>query len=413
MGQDDSQAETSRRPRILFVDDEPLVLRSLQRVLASRAAEWDVEFAEGARAALESVAQKPPDVVVSDMRMPEMDGATFLAKIQEHHPEVVRIILSGHTDAKVVFRAVPVAHQFLTKPLQTSVLVATLERALEFRRALGSPRLRAIVAGDNRLPTAPAVYAELTSLLSEEDCSLADIVGLIERRPALAARVAQLAASSFFSVPRTVSGLSGYVTYLGVDIIKTLVLTVELVEMFDPRRSRIPGFSLEAAEEHAITTAHIARRIVGRQDWAESAFLGGVLHDIGELILASRMPREYGEAHERSRAEKIPLIVLEKDIVGATHAEIGAYLLALWGLPIEIVRSVLMHHATPQTGSGLLGVEAAVYLANLLARNPEVPIAEEDGAVGISPSFIDGLSRTPDVEEWRVIARAVLHGARG
>src|ERR1700753_2487721 len=122
------EGSTAGRPRVLFVDDEPLVVRSLKRTLGSRNADWDAAFAESGSEALAIAAQGDIDVIVSDMHMAGMDGATRPRRIQERHPEVIRIILSGQTDPRLVFRAVPVAHQFFNKQLEIGLLFRRIER---------------------------------------------------------------------------------------------------------------------------------------------------------------------------------------------------------------------------------------------------------------------------------------------
>jgi HD-like signal output (HDOD) protein/CheY-like chemotaxis protein len=409
MGQDGAAAGEIRRPRILFVDDEPLVLRSLRRTLAARGLPWELQFADTGEQALEMAGRDPIDVIVSDMHMPKMDGATLLGRVQERHPGVVRMVLSGHTDPKLVFRVVPVAHQFLTKPFETAVLAAAIERALEFRKVIGSPALQALVGGDSKLPMAPKAYSALTRVLAREDASISDVVAVVERDAGLAARVAQLASSAFFRVPRTITGLAGYVSYLGVEIIKTLVLTVEIVDMFGARKAAPPGFSIDALERHAAAVGHIARRIVTRRELAEDAFLSGILHDVGRLVLASRMPDAFAKATAAGGGSGPAMLAAEFEQFGATHAEIGGYLLGIWGLPLEVVDGVLGHHQPGRIAGKEVDVGAAVHLGNVLARNPDAPVSR-DAPGGLDADVVERLGGAAGLERWREIAREVVRG---
>lgn len=389
------------RPRVLFVDDEPLVIRSLKRTLSTRSLSWDPCFAEAGAEALAITDREPIDVIVSDMHMPSMDGASLLRRIQEKHPEVVRIILSGQTDRRLVFRAVPVAHQFLTKPFDSSLLVASIERALEFRSLVENPELRAVLGADNKLPAAPKTYSALTRILSREDASLPQIVELIERDAALAARVLQLGSSSFFRVPQGVRGLAGIVSYLGVDIIKTLVLTVEIVNVFGAK-VKVGDFSVEAFQNHSVHVAHIARRILERGDQAEDAFLAGVLHDVGRLVLVSRRPAMMTEAIATAVRNGTSLHQGELSALGVSHAEVGAYLLGIWGLPLEIVDAVLSHHGVSSGDRVPTSVARAVYLADRLAHDPDVPTESlELGRFGDAP----GEAR---LSTYRELAREIV-----
>jgi HD-like signal output (HDOD) protein/CheY-like chemotaxis protein len=387
---------------VLFVDDEPLVVRSLRRTLASRSLRWESRFAESGDDALSIVGSDRIDVVVSDMHMPGMDGAELLRRVQERHPEVVRIVLSGQSDPKLVFRTVPVAHQFLTKPFDSGHLIATIEHALELRNLVVSPELRNIIGGDNRLPAAPRTYTALTRVLANEDASIGQIVELVERDTALAARVAQLGSSSFFRVPPGVRGLSGIVAYLGVDLIKTLVLTVEIARMFTPSQA-MKGFSIDTYQGHSVRVAHLARRMLERTDYAEDAFLAGVLHDVGRLVLVSRAPAAYAAAIEARKSSQGTLLDAERAVLGVTHSEVGAYLLGVWGLPLQIVDAVRHHHDEPAAPRHDTTIGRAVYLANLLAHDPDAAIDEDDARpAGSEPPDAARLSH------YRALAREIV-----
>ena len=387
---------------MLFVDDEPLVVRSLRRTLASRALKWEARFAESGTEALSIAGAEEIDVIVSDMHMPVMDGAELLRRIQDRHPDVVRIVLSGQSDPKLVFRAVPVAHQFLTKPFDSGHLVATIERALELRKLVVNSELRKVIGGDNKLPTTPRTYTALSSVLAKEDTSIGQIVEVIERDPALAARVAQLGSSSFFRVPQSVRGLSGIVAYLGVDVVKTLVLTVEIARVFTPSAA-LKGFSIDTFQAHSVSVAHIARRMLERTEQAEDAFLAGILHDVGRLVLVSRVPSAYAAVLESQKKTGSSLLEAEQSVLGVTHASVGTYLLGLWGLPLDIVDAVRLHHGEPSPPSREQTIARAVYLANLLAHDPEAAIADEDGR----PDSRDA-SAAARIERFRNLAREIV-----
>ncbi len=389
-----------RLPRVLFVDDEPLVIRSLKRTLTARPLAWEPRFADTGEVALSLVGSEGIDVIVSDMHMPGMDGATLLRRVQERHPEVVRIVLSGQTDPKLVFRAVPVAHQFLTKPFESARLVATVDRALALRKLVTSPELRKVLGGDNRLPAAPRTYTALTRALSSEDASISQIVELVERDVALAARVAQLGSSSFFRVPSGVRGLGGIVAYLGVDILKTLVLTVEIATMFETKPG-VSAFSITEFQRHSLSVAHIARRMLERTTDGEDAFLAGMLHDVGRLVLVSRCPALYAGALAQAKSGGGSLTDAERSVLGVTHAEVGAYLLGIWGLPLELVEAVQCHHQQPRTPAPMMTIGRAVYLANQLAHDPDV-VLEED----LEPAGGPGSVR---LAQYRELARELAN----
>ena len=102
--------------RVIFIDDEPNILSGLKRILRPLRNEWQMEFKDGGQAALESLAETPCDVVVSDMKMPGMDGAQLLSAVKDQYPNSIRIALSGETDSHMIYRCVQHAHQYLAKP---------------------------------------------------------------------------------------------------------------------------------------------------------------------------------------------------------------------------------------------------------------------------------------------------------
>src|ERR1041384_141580 len=118
------------RKRILFVDDESAILAGLQNLLYKDRKRWDLVFALGGDAALREIRAASFDVVISDMRMPGLDGAALLQVVKNECPATVRIIVSGHPDSDAVKRALPVVHQFLTKAGDIKALRAAIERCL-------------------------------------------------------------------------------------------------------------------------------------------------------------------------------------------------------------------------------------------------------------------------------------------
>lgn len=394
---------TAGRPRVLFVDDEPLILRSIKRSLSSED-RWDLRFAESGAQALDRIEEEAIEVIVSDMYMPHMDGATLLATVQARFPDTVRIVLSGNADRKLVYRAVPVAHQFLQKPFDPRLLSATLDRALSLRRLLANESLRRIVGGTGKLPSAPAVYTQLAQELSRADCSAANVAALIERDVALSARLAQLASSAYFDVPSGVTTTLGYVTYLGLDVVKILVLSLEIGDTFQ-HEARLPGFSVEELQQHSILTAFLARAIA-RKDDKDDAFLAGMLHDIGQLVLSCRNTEPFRKCLERRDREGTGLSVVEEEVLGADHGAVGAFLLGLWGLPQAVVEAVALHHK-PKDLPPTVGLGTAVYLANLLARDPDVPVADDpvDPTAAIDAAVIEDAGGSVALDRWRALAR--------
>jgi HD-like signal output (HDOD) protein len=394
--------------RILFVDDEPKILEGLRRMLRPQRHDWEMAFAPGGEAALAMLEASPFDVIVSDMRMPGIDGAALLRRVRELHPQVVRIVLSGHTELSAALQVIPVAHQFLAKPCDAEMLRVAVERACHLKALLSEYSIRQTVTALGDLPSVPRTYEALTQALADADTSLPKVAKIVEQDVGVSAKVLQLVNSAFFGIAHPITNIQGAVSYLGINTLKNLVLSVEIFRVFRPRRE-LPGFSLEKLQEHAVLTAHIAGRLPVPKHLADTAVVAGMLHDLGKLILAWKLSAHLEKMLAEALAAHCPVNKVEESANGFSHAEIGAYLLGLWGLPYTVVETVALHHRPTRVPHQNFDAISAVYAANLLAHELEDssgggPAAyslenyqEEMAALGIA-------DRMP---EWRALAKEI------
>ena len=330
--------------RILFVDDDQQVLDGLRDLLRRQRREWHMVFALGGPAALSELdASEPFDVVVSDMRMPDIDGATLLGLVQQRSPQTARIVLSGQTDMKATLRAVPVAHRFLAKPCDREQLLEAIERASAAPEVLAARRA---AGGAEALPSAPTLYTRLVEASEDPDITMEDIGALVETDIAMSAKVLQLVNSSFFGISRRISSAREAVVYLGIAPLRALVLSIGAFRAFAPAH-RISGFSVERLEARSMVVAAVAAELAPDKTTAADAFTAGVLHDIGQLVLAAQQPRDLEALLAEADSSDKPLHTIELQRGGTTHAELGGYLLGLWGLPDQIVAAVTRHHDPP------------------------------------------------------------------
>lgn len=396
--------------RILFVDDEPRLLQGLQRMLRPQRHEWDMLFANGGEEALAVMAQTAVDVVVTDMRMPGMDGASLLQQVHARFPGAMRIVLSGQFDVEAGLRAVPVAHQFLTKPCDPDKLKAAIERSSQLTgAAVPDEATRRIVSAIGVLPSPPGVCANLLEAVQKPEVSVEEIGRIINQDVAITAKVLQLVNSAFFSLPREVSDVRTAVNFLGFEVLKQLVVSAEVLKTFHPVRP-IRGFSLEEFERHSQATANIVSVLAQRSVHGVSV-MAAMLHDAGKLVLATRLPDQFERALDESVSQGRPLDQCEREVFGTTHAEIGGYMLNLWGLPSEAVDAISVHHKPVGVGdpSGGLNLRALIHVADALAH--EQTMAPEDLPAipsGIDINFLADMQLTGCIPEWRSKARQVI-----
>jgi len=400
--------------RILFVDDETQILEGLQRMLRPQRDVWEMAFAPGGEAALAMMEAAPFDVIVSDMRMPGMDGSTLLGIVCEQHPSVLRIILSGYTEVESTLRAIPFAHQFLMKPCESEMLRMAIERGTSLLDMLNSKMLASVVGAVRDLPSVPRTLTDLRSALSETEPSIDRVARIVETDVAIAAKILQLVNSAFFGVARNVSNIKTAVTYLGTDNLQYLVLSTEVVRIFSPKKP-IPGFSIEKFQQHSQLTAAVAARISDAGKLQGAIVVAGLLHDIGKLVIADRAPEHFARALAGAAREKRPVFEIEEALIGVTHAEVGAYLLSLWGLPYPIVEAVAHHHHPERIPRDKWDMTTVIYLANLLAH--EHGGETQNGAVpehpAIDANLLAPLGGAGSLPEWRKMAEELASVPQG
>jgi putative nucleotidyltransferase with HDIG domain len=392
--------------RILFVDDEPNILDGLKRMLRSQRRVWNMEFASSGEEALSAMAVEPFDVVVTDIKMPGMNGAELLAQVQDRHPRTVRIVLSGHADMEASMRSVSVSHQCIAKPCDADTLKSIVARACGLEALLQEPSLQEALGSVTDLPVLPRAYKALTVALAKEEVDIQEVGDIVEQDAGIAAKILQLVNSSFFGIRWEITDLRQATIYLGVTTIRDLVLSFELFQQFEDS-AKLSGFSIEREQSHSLLTARIAQKLLDEKSEAEQAFLAGMLHDVGKLVLATRFTESFQTVLQAGAGVERPFCRVEEEILGVSHAEIGAYLLALWGISYPVVEAVAHHHhparVSEQTAFGVL---AATHVADCLAR--EQGGCEPD-SIELDEQYLQALGVADKLPKWRAIAEAEAH----
>lgn len=370
---------TGRR-RVLFVDDEVRVVAGLRRMLHTKRREWDMVFAGSANEALEHLAQRQFDVLVTDLQMPGIDGTELLFTAQKRFPSTVRIVLSGQTMMEGAVGSLGPAHRFLSKPCPRATLLAAIQEACAAQRTLVADRLKQLVSSLDSLPSQTRALEELTLALRESDCSVKVVGELVSRDLGTATKVLQLANSAFFGARCAVEDPPRAVAVLGLEVVNALVSAQRVFSTFGPDASRV--LSLDDVWQHSIDVAGAAQRIgrlegMGKRTLGE-AFTAGLLHDVGRLILAAHLPDVAEEVTRRAASDGTPEWQVERELLGASHAEVGGYLAGLWGLPPAVVTAMTHHHTPEEADNEDSDVLTLVLVANCLSH-------------GESPSCVDQL----------------------
>ena len=348
--------------RVIFVDDEPRVLEGLKRMLRPKRNEWQMTFVGSAQAALDALKHEPCEVVVTDMRMPGMNGAELLEVVQREYPDTIRLILSGQAETESVMKALGVSHQFLSKPCDAEILQGTISRAFALRDLAGSDSVKALVARINKLPTLPATYQKLVEALRQPNSSIEDVsrshldrpvddrapaqageLGVLRPAEAGRRRVARRRAAR----PRPHHGAGarpGNFFRLRSAEGRRLQHGGAVAAQRVHRRRR-------ASHRHCRTSRpRPGRRGVPRRHAARHR-QAGARHGHARAI------REGAQAGRRRQAGDLQQIEMLE--LHAAHTDVGAYLVGLWGLPNTIAEAIAYHEdpsQSPNPSFGLAGI---------------------------------------------------------
>jgi putative nucleotidyltransferase with HDIG domain len=257
--------------------------------------------------------------------------------------------------------------------------------------------LRSLPVSATRLPTAPRLHAQLTALLRDGGATPADAAAIIERDVAMSAKVLALVNSAWFGLRRRVSDVRSAALYLGLTTLRGLVLSAHAFEGLAPAR-RIEGFDLEAVQRRSVCVAQVARRLLPHGEHRDDAFTAALLHDVGLLALAADEGDYLACVLARARAERRPVVEIELEERGITHAELGAQLLAQRGLPDAIVEAVAYHHRPSALHQPRLDAVAAVAIACGLVDDR------------LDAEYTASLGVTDRLDDWRAIAAEVVGG---
>ncbi len=390
------------RPHILFVDDEPRILGGLRRMLRTHRDRWDMSFAEGGEAALIALRDRPCDVIVSDYRMPGMNGAELLEHVRSEYPDTARVILSGQTNEDNLLGIMVLAHEFLPKPSSPEQLVATVERLIDVRPAVGGAAGRRDGAGVQSLPSPPDTLVELVGALDDEEASARSVGTIIERDPAATAKILQLVNSSAYTAGRKVSDVGQAVALLGLHTVRGLVLMHDLIRTFDVA-GVLPAAWMDGLTRHSVETSRLCRMFALHADWVSHAFTAGLLHEVGQLALASSRPAEYAAVlagwQHPGDGPPTELSAAETGALGVSHADAGTELLALWGLPDPVVEAVA-RHVTGKQPAAPVDVASTVALAHRVVEADLGPVCGPHGPAGLDEELLPEAAREA-IRRWR------------
>ncbi len=405
---------TEVKINVIFVDDEPKVLDGIRRMLRPMRHEWTMHFANSGQEALNQLESAEFDVIVSDMRMPGMSGSELLNIVQEKYPHMVRIALSGQAEKEQILRAVGSVHQYLSKPCDPERLKSSLVRSCALRNLFKSEEVKSVVSLIKILPSMPDLYTRLIDELSLPDAQIKNVARIISQDVAMSAKVMQLVNSAFFGMPRHVSSPDEAVRLLGLDIIQSLVMTVHVFGQYEGEN--IYGHPISELLDHSLKVSGCAKLIAKKEKlgskFMDDVTIAGLLHDLGKLIIASNMKEHCAEIKQLLNQDGMNTTDAERQVLGTSHAEIGGYLLGLWGFPDSVVEAIVFHHEPNVMLHDELTILTVLHVANALVvkamdNGQNVHYGELD------MSYMSTLGLEDKIEAWQPICDEVINQEAG
>ena len=356
--------------KILFVDNDLHLLRSIKTGLNDQGDRWQLLFAESGAAALDLLEQTQVEVVVCNFQMPEMSGLELLTLIENLYPQTLRVMLTGNPGKTKYSQTVNICHYFFLKPLPLKGFKRFLKRAAEVLSLLDNEQLLATLNTVAALPIHPDTFSKLTSCLDHHDIQSQQLARIAGKDIALALQIFKLSCSANFSRSRGFDSLEEALVYLDLGTIRSLLATQHL--LFANDRDSCTNFKLNLLQRHSFQVMQLAETLThlsGQQQRLNQVRLAALLHDAGRIVLAHTQPEAYREVFRRRDEQQLSsFTAAEVQVLGAGHAEVGAYLSALWGVPRCIVNAIRQHTQTHPPALHEAPISHLVWHANRLAQ---------------------------------------------
>lgn len=350
--------------RILLVDDEKMVLNGLKRALFSTG--WTLYTAESGIDALKVLEKHEIDIIISDMRMPGMDGSQLLEKVSQIYPSVIRISLSGYADTEVTIKGVFFAHQAFMKPCDPSVIKNEILRISNILNLFPDRLIQSAISKIVSFPIRATLFFRVKTLLAEPNVSMREVAHVISQEPAMCTKILHISNNAIFRGRKEINSVHEAITRLGSQVVINIIAMLEIYSVSLNESSP----SLERLQSHSLRVALLASKIC-TEEQKDITFLTGILCKIGEyvrMMICSDLMKVYvntsGGNKDRTHLERL--------LFHTESEQLGGYLLHFWGFPLSVIESVLMCNQPSELMKHPFGPASAVYIASKLIVDESV-----------------------------------------
>ncbi|RVU32463.1 MULTISPECIES: HDOD domain-containing protein [Neptunomonas] len=406
----------SRATKMILFDPESAQVNWPQMITRVGKA-WEISRIDHVDLLIEQVAHSQVDAVFVCKSLKGLIEIDLFRRLQEISPTTLRFQLGTSIESpRSLAQKLELTHRIFERPDDVSQVVGTVNYLLKISRLTSRSKLRQFLSKENDIASAPKVYHDLNIELNAEATHASRIAAIIEQDPALTAKIIKVANSPFFGLPRPISQIPEAISIIGIRKLRALVVSSYIYGHFPPH-PKWGHFSFEDMNARAILVARLAMDIAKEarapKIIAEQAYLAGLLHNIGIIIMASQAPGLYQKALQLAAHENMPLHAAERKVAGFYHGEIGATLMAMWNIPPRAVEAILLHSIPKLSEERGFQPLTAVHVADALIPakmgNTNLPINSQ-----LSEAYLEQAGVRQDLHRWRLMAadyRQKIHTA--
>ena len=391
---------------VLYCDDDPDAAKELQEGFEFLAPEWEMKIADTLEKAETIVnATNQLDAVVTKSRVHHSDMDPLLLLTSDVHPGAIRILVDELVHTKEVFEPSSIAHQYMLAPVDHMALRDNLQRIRSLQLETTDINIQTIIGRIGKLPALPGLYIEIMEEVNSQNASIEKVADIVSKDVAMTTKILQLANSPVFGFTSRIMDVRHAVFVLGLDTIKGLVLSASLFSSIEI--SEKTGIDQKALIDHSIKVGILARSISLEEgkaiDFADIAYVGGFLHDVGRLVLASVLEEDYVRAHKLAVDAKMSLVDAETTVFGADHAKVGGCLLSLWGFPDQVCEAVFRHHEPIRSHDNQLTPLSAVHAASVIVDGHIGP-GTDGRLAAFDEEYLTRIHCLDKISDWKNIA---------